>query len=536
MAKPEDLPITPRLWWDLSPDRIYLLSLVLLVLFSMPMLTKIFTSDFGTHIALGRHIVRNHDIPTRELWNYPSLGMENASGGEWGFQAILYLVFSAGGTYGVSFLMWSVVLGIFLFLFRACVLRGANPLLAVLAIFAFSGFLRIRIQPRPEIFTYLFTALTIYLLTEYYYGKRKRLIYLFPVMILVWANMHPTYLMAFLLCGVFFADALVRAAWRKEFQWDKLKTWIWAPIASGVLGLVICGLNPHGYSWLLSPLHLISRGEGADTSNVLLSISELTPVKGTGFFFYYKAAAIFAAVSFALGAIGRRVYLLDLFLFSIAFKGAWDSARAVSMMGLFLSPGTAIHLTGFLEKAGEWFSKKVPRGSAEPDKAAGRKKRRKKEAGKGTKVPQPILAPRTSWGRLSVTAVTVIALLVFGGANLAFSFSQLQFGVGITEHKFSFAAAEFLRKNPIRGNMFNFFDIGGFLDWQLYPRALTFIDGRTYNQQVFLEHQTVTGALPGWQEILRRYGVTYAVLKTMDSSGMILPIIQTLTNDTEWRL
>jgi hypothetical protein len=25
-------------------------------------------------------------------------------------------------------------------------------------------------------------------------------------------------------------------------------------------------------------------------------------------------------------------------------------------------------------------------------------------------------------------------------------------------------------------------------------------------------------------------------LKTMDSSGMILPIIQTLTNDTEWRL
>jgi hypothetical protein len=259
-------------------------------------------------------------------------------------------------------------------------------------------------------------------------------------------------------------------------------------------------------------------------------------VKGTGFFFYYKAAAIFAAVSFALGAIGRRVYLLDLFLFSIAFKGAWDSARAVSMMGLFLSPGTAIHLTGFLEKAGEWFSKKVPRGSAEPDKAAGRKKRRKKEAGKGTKVPQPIPAPRTSWGRLSVTAVTVIALLVFGGANLAFSFSQLQFGVGITEHKFSFAAAEFLRKNPIRGNMFNFFDIGGFLDWQLYPRALTFIDGRTYNQQVFLEHQTVTGALPGWQEILRRYGVTYAVLKTMDSSGMILPIIQTLTNDTEWRL
>jgi hypothetical protein len=259
-------------------------------------------------------------------------------------------------------------------------------------------------------------------------------------------------------------------------------------------------------------------------------------VRGTGFFFYYKAAAVFAVVSIALGAIGRRVYLLDLFLFSIAFKGAYDSARAVSMMGLFLSPGTALHLTGFLEKAGEWFALKVSLGSAEPVKAAGRKKGRKKEAGKGTKVPQPVPAPGASWGRLSVTAVTVIALLVFGGANLTFSFSQLQFGVGITEHKFSFAAAEFLRKNPIRGNMFNFFDIGGFLDWQLYPRALTFIDGRAYDRKVFMEHQVVTGAMPGWKGILDRYGVAYIVLKTMDSSGMVLPIVQALSNDNEWRL
>ena len=92
-----------------------------------------------------------------------------------------------------------------------------------------------------------------------------------------------------------------------------------------------------------------------------------------------------------------------------------------------------------------------------------------------------------------------------------------------TEHKFSFAAAEFLRKNPIPGNMFNFFDIGGCLDWQLDPQALTFIDGRTYSREVFQEHQTVTGALPGWKDVLRKYGIDYVVLKAVDSSGLILP-------------
>ena len=524
----------PRRRWDLTPKELNLVAFTLLFLISLPMLTKIFTSDFGTHIALGRFIVNHHEIPSIEHWNYPSLGMANGSGGEWVFQAVLYLVFSVAGEYGVSFFVWSVVFGIFLFLYRAMVLRGAHPLIAVLAIFAFSGFLRIRIQPRPEIFTYLFTAMTIFLLSEYYFGSRRKLIYLFPPMILIWANSHPTYLMAFGLYGAFFADALLRAAWRKEFQWARLRTWILPPLITGVAGVVLCGLNPHGYGWLLSPLHMISRGAGGNTNNILMSISELTPVKGTGFYIYFKAAVVFAAVSLCLGMAGRRVYLLDLFLFAIAFKGAWGSARAVSMMGLFLSPGVSLHLTGFLSEASRWFSAKVtPKAEAPEEKRRQKGKKRPQQAVVSVR-PDP--RPRFTAGYATLLGVVVLSLVAFGGTTLAFSVSQLEYGVGITEHKFSFKAADFLRKNPVPGKMFNFFDIGGFLDWQLYPGALTFIDGRAYNPQVFMEHQSVTGGGPGWERILDKYGITYIVLKTMDSSGMILPIVPILANDPNWSL
>jgi hypothetical protein len=526
----------PRRWWDLTPKEWNIVAFALLFLITLPMLTKIFTSDFGTHLALGRYVVNQREVPSIERWNYPSLGMENGSGGEWGFQAVLYLVFSVAGEYGVSFFIWAVVFGTFFFLYRAMVLRGAHPLLAVLAIFAFSGFLRIRIQPRPEIFTYLFTAMTIFLLSDYYFGNRRKLIYLFPPMILVWANSHPTYLMAFGLYGAFFADALLRAAWKKEFQWARLRKWVFPPLITGVAGLVLCGLNPHGYGWLLSPLHMISRGGGAEgnAGNILMSISELTPVKGTGFYIYFKAAVVFAAASLCLGLAGRRVYLLDLFLFAIAFKGAWGSARAVSMMGLFLSPGVSLHLTGFLSEAAGWFSTQVTR----TPEAREEKRRRT-----GKKRPQPAAVsdrpdprPRFAAGHASLVVVVVLALVAFGGTTLAFSFSQLQYGVGITEHKFSFKAAEFLRRNPVPGKMFNFFDIGGFLDWQLFPGALTFIDGRTYNQQVFMEHQTVTGGMAGWDRVVDKYGITYFVLKSMDSSGMILPIVPVLANDPNWSL
>jgi len=507
---------------------------VILLLFaiSIPMLTKIFTSDFGTHLAIGREIVQNRHIPTKELWNYPSLGMDNGSGGEWGFEAVLYLVYSVAGQYGVSFMIWAIVFGIFWLLYEATALRGGNPLLTVLAIFAFSGFLRIRIQPRPEIFTYLFIALTIYLLSEYYFGRRKRAIYLFPPLILVWANSHPTYLMAFGLCGAFFIDALARAAWHKELRWAKLRQWIVPPLLTGFLGLILCGLNPHGYGWLLAPLHMISRGQGTASSNILLSISELTPVVGTGFYVYYKAAIAFALVSLVLGTIGRRVYLLDILLFAIAFKGAWGSARAVSMMGLFLSPGASIQLTGFVETAYGWFD---ARKMAQPKQSVKGKKRKSREGGQEhAAVPEP--KSRLNWRQAATLAVVACTLAGFGGITLAFSMTQLEYGVGITEHKFSFKAAEFLRRYPVPGKMFNFFDIGGFLDWQLYPQALTFIDGRTYNHTVFAEHQMVTAAAPEWDKVLRKYGVTYIVIKSMDSSGMILPLVPALANDPGWSL
>jgi len=53
-----------------------------------------------------------------------------------------------------------------------------------------------------------------------------------------------------------------------------------------------------------------------------MSISELTPVVGTGMYVYYKAAAVIASVTLLLGALGAGVsagYPVAV----MAFKGAW---------------------------------------------------------------------------------------------------------------------------------------------------------------------------------------------------------------------
>jgi hypothetical protein len=525
--------------WELTPARQNLLALFLLFLITIPMLTKIFTSDFGTHLAIGRHIWEHREISSPEFLNYTALGMTNYFH-EWGFQFILYGVYSAGGAIGVSIFCWLIVCGIFFLIYRACVLRGAHPLMAVLAILAFSGFLRIRIQPRPEILTYLFISICLYIFSEYYYGTRKKLIYVFPVLMLFWGNIHGSYLIGLILWGVFFTDALARAAWNKALGWEKLKGWVGPQLVIGTLGLVFCGFSPDGYSMLLMPLRVLSRDKsGGSLQGTLMSISELTPVVGTGMYVYYKAAAVIAAITLLLGAFGRRVFLLDILLALMAFKGAWDSARAVSMLGLFLSPGISIQISGFLDRiCGQLERVGVKTKGHEKSRSQRRRKPAEVEKGSKSQVEsrEGAVRPKSKWIYHLAFGGVAAALIGFGIIGHSFSFSQLEFGIGITEHKFSFRAAEFLRKNPIKGNMFNFFDIGGFLDWQLYGQAMTFIDGRAIRPDVFQDHQVVTGAMPGWKEKLRTYGVTYVVLKAMDSSGTILPLVPALSTDPEWNL
>jgi hypothetical protein len=84
--------------------------------------------------------------------------------------------------------------------------------------------------------------------------------------------------------------------------------------------------------------------------------------------------------------------------------------------------------------------------------------------------------------------------------------------------------------------MFNFFDIGGFLEWQLYPRKLTFIDGRGAGLPQFPEHQIVTSGMNGTENVFSKYNITYVVIKAVDSSGTVLPLVNYLAVRGDWEL
>jgi len=80
----------------------------------------------------------------------------------------------------------------------------------------------------------------------------------------------------------------------------------------------------------------------------------------------------------------------------------------------------------------------VPRPNRGKAKPPPKEKQRRKEKAPLRETPVPERR-RRPLGPVVIASLAVFALIAFGGTTLVFSFSQLEYGLGMTEHKFSSA-------------------------------------------------------------------------------------------------
>jgi len=92
-------------------------------------------------------------------------------------------------------------------------------------------------------------------------------------------------------------------------------------------------------------------------------------------------------------------------------------------------------------------------------------------------------------------------------------------------------AIDFLRANPIRGNMFNNDEIGDYVIYWLYPRYKVFVDGRLdmYGEPILKEYFKVAAIEQGWKDVLDKYDINYVFYYT-DSV-----LVRHLLTDAGWR-
>ncbi|NOZ02221.1 MAG: hypothetical protein GXP54_10070, partial [Deltaproteobacteria bacterium] len=374
--------------------------------------------DVFFHLATGREIARTGTLPATEPFCFPSVDRPFVNH-EWLFDVALWGAFRAGGAAGVVW--FKVSLAALLFGLIGIVGRrmGAGPWPMVLVGVGFLPLFRASLEARPHLAGYAMTAATIICLFGLERGRKACLAALAVLMVL-WANTHGSFPLAFALWGIFAVRAFAGRA-------DRPKTRTAMMLTAGPLLAIACLANPWGIGIFGTILHHMEP-----------LYREIVPEWGPVRWgeqpardLLYLVLAASALLSFLPRANRGRVALiaiLALFLAQAVLSIKFTLGLAVGAV-----PVLAANLSAVSFKR---------RGSL---KFAG-----------------------ASLAAVSVLALTPL-LAPWKGPGLGFDLRD-----------FPQDALEYAKENNLSGRMFNPFNQGGFCEFQSHPRLRAFIDGRAY--------------------------------------------------------
>lgn len=204
--------------------------------------TPVQPNDFWWHLATGRLVVEHGTIPQIDSFSYTQAGQAYYNQ-PWLAQVLLFVVHQLGGIPLLQFLQTIVVATTFAIVYRHC-RYVAGPALAATMALGGATLGMDNWQIRPQSYALPLFALAYLILEQWRRHERVRL-WSLPLLMLVWVNVHGTWILLPLLCGLFVGGAVVEqvllpAARRRG--WREVYSLLIATVA--VLGAT--AINPRG--------------------------------------------------------------------------------------------------------------------------------------------------------------------------------------------------------------------------------------------------------------------------------------------------
>ncbi len=441
--------------------------------------------DLWWHLRTGQLIV-NSGIPYYNDYSFTALGRPWVVY-EWLSELIIYGLQSSVGYVGLVLLFGAVQAGSGALVYRLLRFKGAGRFLALVMLLLFFIFAAPTWGVRPQIIAALFLAAYYLILLHYRRDPtRNRVLWLLPLLTLLWANMHGTYVTGLALVAL---SVIGEAA--NNFIYRPARPTPLRPLLLALLGCVAASLvNPFFINLWLLPLGYISTGG----HNPLYYVDEWKPLDFhdygnlllAGSFILLMLVGITRRVSQAQRQswrvpLRRYVDLTDVLLVAVFTVEALQGAYTTPLYGVIVLPILAQGLALTLPLLSR-------RGDA----------------------PPPPLEGRVNW-LLGAVGVALLATLIIASPQAQTGppprlDSSIPYPVG---------AADYISKLQTTVRMYNDFGWGGYLIYRLYPQQRVFIDGRVdvYRGPVFEDFITVQNVDVGWREILARYGVNLVIIQ-----------------------
>ncbi len=472
------------------------IALTFMAIFAMALRISTDT-DTWWHLRAGQQIVQGA-IPKLDTyshtragtaWLYPSAA--------WVSEAQLYLAHQWAGFAGLNVWVAALVTLAFAFVYASLPRGGLFLQSGILLLAAASS--AVYWAARPYLWSFVFSAVCLWLLEAARGGQPRRLLWL-PLVMLAWANSHPGFAVGFILLAIYALERI--AAWwpARRQKAGAARAWReWGQalaLAGGGMLLAVC-INPSGAAMLRYPFDTVGmdvlRGYIQEWQSPNFHEARIWPF-----------AALLGLTVLALIFAPRRPAVYDLMLVAVLGGMSLLAARNIALFAL---------------AAPIVLSRNLPNSLLRIEK----KLRYRRVPTRSQAVLHAVMLA------LALAAVAAKASLV-----LPAEVNEAQFRASLPV-----GAVEYMRAHPPEGQIFNSYNWGGYLIWAL-PEYPVFADGRTdlYGDELLNEWLRIANAEPGWEQALARREVRLVLLEPGWALSKLLPAAgwQLLYEDENTRL
>ena len=461
--------IKPQKQFLTSSDFLWL-SFTLCILLLLTQIIPVPPNDYWWYLRLGKDILASGSVPTVDTYSFTVSGQPMLYQ-SWLAAVILWLAYSWGGI-TLTFLLRGLAIGFtFGIVWKIAREQGAGvktaSVLVLLAGLSTSNNWVIR----PQMLVYPLFAFCVWMLFRWQRGQNRGL-WLLPLGSLLWANLHGSFPLLFLLAG----SALLSGKGNRRILLQVL-----------LASLAAVLINPRGIELFKFVVETFTN------PGAIAFSKEWDPTSNSGWqmnLFFGWLLLLFPLMAFSL----KRLSLVDWIWFLMFGWLALTGIRFVIWFHLLLVVFTARLIS-------DWSNRWVDRGSA-------------------TTVPA---------ANMVLGSILLILPLAFTPGLRGSWWQDAPEAMQKTPQQ----AVDWLRNQPdLPGELWTDFDYSSYVLFTM-PERLVWIDPRmhlVYPVEVFERYMRIAAASPGWQQELERDGIRLMLLSKEKEPGLL----RALSEDQDW--
>jgi hypothetical protein len=462
--------------------------------------TSLFDADYFWHLKTGEFIFTHQGLPSGDIFSYTQPGKVWVLH-EWLFEVILFGLYKMGGSIFINLFIALSGTSIFILLYMisSAYIKKSYP--ALFASILFWPIIAMGFSPRPQILSYLFFSIYVYLIIRFKKNPQTVPFYLVPLLMFFWVNVHGGFVIGLVLLMLCLLSDLVSISSQREVSshdiksFKKLKFFTFLTFAAS-----LC--NPYFIKQWLFPFYLAS----LETGQSFISEWQSPNFHVLGFFFYLCVVLLVLYVTIFRQ---KKPSAFEILLALPFVMAGFYSARHIPLSAIALLPITSSTVSDLMNAKNALHIK----------------------ISTATRIFRKYTKSSNELGHHEFTLNWILLFLIISSLWIYYPFKKYSEVEALNE-KLPVKAVDFILKNKIKGNVFNAYDYGGYLISRFYPERQVFIDGRLdmYGDDFMRDYIEISEGKPKWEELFNQFKIDYVIIQRE------LPLRQLLIQRGDFRI